>query len=295
LGNRTTQEIKDALDVARKDGATGVVFTGGEVTIRKDVVELVRYAKSHGFDRIQLQTNGRRFADMSFLKAVMKAGANEFGSSLHGYKPELHDYLTRAPGAWMQTVRGLKNIKKLSGFIVINSVVVKPNYRHLEPLAELFGQIGVDQFQFAFMHAVGNADLNFESMMATASEAARYMKRGMRVGLDNGAMVMSEAMPYCLMRGFERYVAELYIPETSIHEKDKYIKDFADVRKNQGKILFSQCNKCRFRYICEGPWREYPERMGDDEFRPVEGKPVMKKEEILENIDEFPLYPEVND
>ena len=295
LGNRTTQEIKDALDLARRDGATGVVFTGGEVTIRKDVIELVRYAKQHGFEWIQLQTNGRRFADMDFLKVVMNEGVNEFGSSLHGYKPELHDYLTRSPGAWMQTLRGLKNIKKLGGYIVLNSVVVKANYRYLEPLAELFGQIGVDQFQFAFMHAVGNADVNFNSMMASASEASKFMRRGMRIGLDNGAMVMSEAMPYCLMKGFERYVAELYIPQTSIKEKDRYIKDFAEIRKREGKMLFPQCKECRFRFICEGPWREYPERMGNDEFQPVEGKPIMKKEDILNNHEDFPLFPEVEE
>jgi radical SAM protein with 4Fe4S-binding SPASM domain len=121
------------------------------------------------------------------------------------------------------------------------------------------------------------------------------MKRGMRIGLDNGAMVMSEAMPYCLMRGFERYVTELYVPQTSIKEKDRYIKDFEEVRKKEGKMLFPQCKSCRFRYLCEGPWKEYPERMGNDEFQPVEGKLIMKKEDILDNHDEFPIFPEVNE
>lgn len=295
LGNRTTDEIKETLKMAKNEGRSGVVFTGGEFTIRKDAIELVRFAKELGFETIQIQTNGRRFADMNFLKAIMDAGANEFGSSLHGYNPEIHDYLTRSPGAWMQTVTGMRNIKKLAGYIVLNSVVVKPNYKYLEELAKLFVEIGVDQFQFAFMHAVGNADINFNSMMATASEVAKYMKKGMLVGLEHGSMVMTEAMPYCLMRGFERYVAELYMPKTSIKEKDRYIEDFDIVRKTQGKTLFPQCKKCRFRYICEGPWREYPERMGSNEFQPVYGKPILSPDEILENEEEFPIFPKLSE
>ncbi len=291
FGNRTTDEIKKSLLEAKKAGARGVVFTGGEVTIRHDVFEIIDYAKRLGFEIIQLQSNGRRFADIEFVKKVMKLGVNEFGPSLHGHIPEIHDYLTRSPGAWRQTTQGIKNIKRLGGYIVLNSVVVKANYRYALEFAKLMVELKVDQFQYAFMHAVGNAWVNFNSMMAPAKEAAEYMKKGIRYAVEHGVMVMAEAMPFCLMKGYERYVSELYIPKTMIREKDFWIKDFEKIRKKEGKMRFDQCKQCRFLPICEGPWKEYPERMGQDEFQPVPGEWVYSKEDILNNPNEFPILP----
>ncbi len=291
FGNRTTDEIKKTLIEAKNNDIQGVVFTGGEVTIRPDVIELIDYAKKLGFERIQIQTNGRRFSNMDFLKKCIKAGANEFGPSLHGYLPEIHDYLTRAPGAWKQTVQGIKNIKKLGYEVILNSVVTKANYRYALEFAKLMVNLHVDQFQYAFMHAVGNALINFESMMATASLALPEIKKGIKYAVTHGTMVMVEATPYCLMQGYERYVAELYMPDTAIKEKDFWIWDFEKVRRTEGKQMFPQCKDCRFRFVCEGPWKEYPERMGNDEFQPVKGKLIKYKKEILDDEVNFPIIP----
>ena len=37
----------------------GLVLTGGEPTVRKDLVGLVRVARGYGYSPIQIQTNGR--------------------------------------------------------------------------------------------------------------------------------------------------------------------------------------------------------------------------------------------
>ncbi|MEM2115678.1 MAG: hypothetical protein QW524_01785, partial [Candidatus Woesearchaeota archaeon] len=150
----------------------------------------------------------------------------------------------------------------------------------------------VDQFQYAFVHAAGNAWVNIESMMPTMSEAIVYMKKGTKYAAIHNINVMNEAVPYCLMKGYERFVSELYIPEkTIVKEKERYIWDFKKVRTTEGKTLFEQCGFCRFRFICEGPWKEYPLKFGSDEFIPVPGKPITSKEEILNNYEEFPLIP----
>lgn len=280
-GNRTTEEIKESLREALKKGATGVVFTGGEFTIRKDAFELVNYAKELGFEVIQLQSNGRMFSNMNFVKKMIACGANEFGPSLHGYKAEIHDYLTRSEGAWKQTVQGIINIKKMNQKVIINSVVVKPNYRYTPHFAKLCVKLKVDQFQFAFVHAQGNAWNNYEQMMPVMSLAVPYIKRGLQIGIDAGINVMTEAVPYCLMKGYEKYVAELYIPKTIVREYKQWVEDFEKIRKNEGKGLFEQCKECRYRLICEGPWKEYPERMGTDEFKPVKGPLVKDPDEII--------------
>ncbi|MBN2422218.1 radical SAM protein [Candidatus Woesearchaeota archaeon] len=276
FGNRPTKDIVNDLKKARKTGCTGVVFTGGEVSIRKDFFELLTYAKKLQFMTIQVQTNARRFSYMDFSKKAVNAGMNEFGPAIHGHIPELHDYLTRSPGSFKQTYQAIKNIRKLDIYTVTNTVVVKPNYRHLPEMAQMLVDLGVNQFQLAFPHPIANAHKNFDQMVPCVSLAAPYIHKGLQVGISSGLKVMAEAMPYCVMKGYEKYVSELYIPQGEIRDINAVTLNWEKVRKEEGKMKFSQCKKCRYDLICEGPWKEYPEKRGSLEFRPVEGKKITK-------------------
>ncbi|MFP4118002.1 MAG: radical SAM protein, partial [Candidatus Woesearchaeota archaeon] len=172
--NKSYDEILLSLQDAKKAGCTGVVFTGGEFTLRKDALQLVRFARDLGFSVIQIQSNGRLFSNRRFCKDIIRAGANEFSPALHGHTAPIHDYLTRAPGSYTQTVKGIRNLKELGQYIIVNSLVVKPNYRYAPNIAKLFSELGVDQFQFAFVHALGNAQDNFEEMVPIKSLAVPY-------------------------------------------------------------------------------------------------------------------------
>ncbi|MBU0758343.1 MAG: radical SAM protein [Nanoarchaeota archaeon] len=280
-GNRDTSEIMLDLDNAKKTGCTGVVFTGGEVTIRDDFIELVAYAKKLGFSSIQIQSNHRMLAYKEFCRKIIDAGANEFSPALHGHIPELHDYLTRAKGSFMQTTQAIKNLREMGQYIISNTVVVKPNYRYCEDMAKLLVKLGVNQFQLAFVHAGGNAYDNFDKMVPWVSMAAPYMHKGLDVGIKAEISVMAEAMPYCVMKGYEKYVSEMYIPETEIRDDGAYDPDFTKTRQTEGKIKFEKCMKCKYDLICEGPWKEYPEKRGDEEFVPVPGDKIKSHDEIL--------------
>lgn len=268
-GNKTTGQIKNDLNDAKKTKCEGVVFTGGEPTIRDDILEIVGYAKKIGFNTIQIQTNGRMLAYMNFCRKLTEAGANEFSPALHGHTAQLHDFLTNSPGSFRQTVQGIKNIKKLNQRVITNTVVTKPNYRHLPEIAKLLIKLDVDQFQFAFVHPIGNAGENFDSIVPNMSLAAPYIHKGLHMGIDAGIRVMAEAMPYCLMQGYEKYVSERYIPPTEIRDAGCNIFDYDERRKTESKMKFPQCKKCGYDKVCEGPWKEYPEKRGNSEFKPV--------------------------
>ncbi len=265
-GNRPTEDIKNDLELAR-ESCNGVVFTGGEVSIRKDFFDLLQYADDLGFDTIQVQTNGRMFYHMDFCEKAIDAGMNEFGPAIHGHIPELHDWLTRSKGSFNQTYKGIENVKELGLRIITNTVVVKPNYRYLPKMGEMLVELGVDQYQFAFVHAVGNAMKNFDQMVPWVSLAAPYIHEGLQVGIDAGVKVMAEAMPYCMMQGYEDYVSEKYIPETEIRDINSFDPDFGETRRSSGKVKFPQCKGCKYDDICEGAWKEYPEKRGHDEFK----------------------------
>jgi len=266
FGNKPTEEVKRLLEEARRD-SDSIVFTGGEVTIRPDLVELVRFARDLGYSIIQIQTNGRMLAYRKVCEDLIAAGANEFSPALHGHTPELHDYLTCSQGSFKQTVKAIRNLKDLGQYVLTNSVITRSNYRTLPELASLLVALGVDQFQLAFVHPLGTAGENFYSVVPRLSLCQPYVHRALDVGIAAGRRVMTEAIPYCFMVGYEPYIAERIMPRTKIFEGHLTIADYTEHRITEGKAKGPPCEECAFRGLCEGPWREYPEHYGWDEFQ----------------------------
>lgn len=270
--DKSTEKVKKILEDARKNHEM-VVFTGGEITIREDLPELVSYAKKIGFSRIQLQTNGRRFAYKRYCETLIESGANEFGLALHGATAETHDSLTQAEGSFMQTTRGIKNLTSMGQKVIMNSVLTKPGYRSFPDLADLFIELGVHQYQFAFIHIneiIKNDPEKIDKIVPKKSEVIPFVKKGLQKGIDAGLIVMTEAIPFCFMEGFENYIAEYgKIPKGAVYDAELKVNNYEDYRKTRGKKKAEKCKKCKYFNICEGPWKEYPEIFGWDEFNPI--------------------------
>lgn len=270
--DKSTLDIKRELKEAYLQGSREVVLTGGECTIRDDIFEIVKFARSLGYLIIQLQTNGRIFSSQNFVKKILFAGMNEFAPALHGNTANLHDFLTGRHGSFRQTVLGIYNVRKISKGkirILTNTVINKYNYKFLPEIAALLIKLGVKQYQFAFVHALGNAKKNFKEIVPRKTDVIPYLRLGLELGASRQLRVMAEAVPLCLMQGLERYCSEFYIPFTEVRERGYTISDFGKVRITEGKTKFKKCQLCKYFNICEGPWKEYPQFYGDSEFNPV--------------------------
>lgn len=273
LGDRPTEDLKSTLKKAFiEDGCDEVVFTGGEPTIRQDFFDLMSFAKKTGYELIQVQSNGRMFFYHKFTEKSIKAGVTEFGPAIHGHNPEVHDSQTRSRGSFKQTFQGIKNLKKLNQDVLLNSVITKVNYKYLPKMVKMIANLDVQQFQLAFVHPVGNAMKNFDSVVPLKSEVKPFLIQALEIAKESGYKpgdVMVEAFPPCLMPGYEKYCSELYMPDSETIDAKSTVKDFRKWRTEEGKKKFSQCKQCKYDSICEGPWREYPEKMGSEEFRSV--------------------------
>ncbi len=267
-GDRTTEEVKRLLAEGRAH-CDGVVLTGGEITVRRDLPEIVEYARTLGYRTIQLQTNGRILGSMAAAQRLKDAGATEVSPALHGPTAEIHDGLTRSPGAFRQTVRGIRNARRLDLPVIINSVITRDNHRHLPALARLLVALDVQQFQLAFVHPLGAAEDNFDDIVPRLPAVEPYVRAALAIGRRAGVRCMTEAIPLCFLRGIEHFAAEWIIPDTRIEDAAWTIEDYTETRRTQGKAKGPPCKGCRWEQECEGPWREYPERFGWDEFQPV--------------------------
>lgn len=267
FGDISLDVIKKNIIAGSKD-CDGIVFTGGEPTIKKGIEELVVLAVESGYKTIQMQTNGRMFAYSEFCKKMISLGVNEFAPALHGHTPELHNWLTGSD-SFHQTVAGIRNLVLLKQKVLINVVVVKSNYRHLPEIAKLLISLGVTQFQFAFVHAVGAAERNFDMVVPRMSLVMPYIKRGLDLAKHFKVGVMTEAIPFCFMTGYEEYMAETIPFDSMVYDYQLEIGDYKKYRITEGKLKGPNCDKCKHYKYCEGTWREYPEKFGWKEFKPV--------------------------
>ncbi|MBW2461590.1 MAG: radical SAM protein [Deltaproteobacteria bacterium] len=264
-------DAKELADRMRKAFAPGrgLVLTGGEPTIRRDLVKLVALAHAIGYAPIQLQTNGRMLTYAPLVDRLMRAGVTEFSPALHGSTAAVHDALTGAPGSFDQTVAGMRNVARAGALLLTNTVVVRDNLGCLEDTIRLLGSLGVRQAQLALVHPVGTAGELYDQIVPPIDEAAEAMAGAIRAGRSLSMRVVTEAVPPCLLPGLEDAVVEERIPDTTVVDVDGELFGFSTWRADEGKAKGPRCGECTRNDRCEGPWREYPERFGWDAYRPM--------------------------
>jgi hypothetical protein len=119
---------------------------------------------------------------------------------------------------------------------------------------------------------VGTAAKNGKRLAPRKTAAMPYIKKGLDLGAANGVPCFTEAIPFCLMKGYENRVAERMIPDGPVVDANRFIKDYGVYRRTEGKARGPRCPGCSYFDICEGPWREYPDLYGWNEFKPLKGK-----------------------
>lgn len=250
-------------------GARRLVVTGGEPTLHARVFDIVEEARGLGYGDVLIQSNGRSFQSERVCRGLIAAGVTVFSVSLHGSDARTHDRLISRKGGFVQVVKGIKNLVGLGQRVVTNTVITTANYRDLPAIARLLVSLRVAQCQFAFLHIDGLAEKNKDWLVPRKSVVEPWVKKALDAGLEGGLRVMTEGLPYCFMRGYEKYVAETIIPPTIMFAAREVVPDYTAMRRNEQKRKGPPCSGCVRFDACEGPWREYPDLFGWSEFKPV--------------------------
>ncbi len=141
----STEQWKFILRKLDDVGVPQVTFTGGEPTLRKDLVELVAEAQRLGMVS-GIVTNGRLLKDKKLVNDLVKAGLDYAQVTLESADPSIHDSITRVKGSWEETVQGIKNLLEHDIFVDVNATVLTSNYRGIDKLVEFVASLGVDGF-----------------------------------------------------------------------------------------------------------------------------------------------------
>lgn len=292
---KNTDELKLEMVNARKRGSTYLEMIGGEIAIRDDFIELIKFAKNLDFETIMIATNGRMFSYEEYAFEAINAGLNSMVFSIHGHTPDLHDHLTRAPGSFKQLHQGFKNIKKaIKKFdkkvhLGSNTTIVNANYKKLPEIGRHIKELGIRSSEFIFVDCnEGGAYNNFDELVPKISEAAPYIRECLDlVNVKNNSNINWDVryVPLCYFQDHLNRISELreistFRTEQIGREKQSSGYNYQEKRKNIARIRPEKCKECVLYDCCEGIWREYYERFGDEELTPIMNIDPKKKSKI---------------
>lgn len=138
----STADWKRALDLLWQIGIPHVVFTGGEPTLCKDLPELIAHAEHNG-QITGINTNGRRLKNPEFVRQLVDAGLDHVQITLESHDPAIHDRMVASPGAWQDTVAGLRAVLATRLYVMTNTTLLQQNAPHLSETLDFLADIGV--------------------------------------------------------------------------------------------------------------------------------------------------------
>jgi radical SAM protein with 4Fe4S-binding SPASM domain len=140
-----TQAWKAILDRVWEAGIPHVCFTGGEATLREDLVELVAHAEGLGLVT-GLLTNGRRLSDATFVRDLVDAGLDHVQITLESHDRAVHDGMVAASGAWRETVQGIRETIAAELYTTTNTTLTRENVPGIEETVAFIASLGVPTF-----------------------------------------------------------------------------------------------------------------------------------------------------
>jgi len=141
----STEQWKRVIDRCWEQGIPHLTFTGGEATLRPDLVELIQYAEDLGIIT-GLQTNGRKLRDRAYLDRLLLAGLDHIQITLESHDPAIHDQMVGVQGAWQETVDGIRTVVDADVYMMTNTTMTTANVGGIEETIAFAASLGVPTF-----------------------------------------------------------------------------------------------------------------------------------------------------
>ena len=179
----TTEEWKEILDKCRAAGIPQVTFTGGEPTVREDLIELIRYSR---WFISRLNTNGINLTK-EYCRALREAELDSVQITFYSSDRQVHEQLVGAK-RYDETAAGIDNALAEGLSVSINTPLCTLNRDYLDTLA--------------FLHEKGIIYVTCSGIITTGNAAEEASER-LQLSSEELEQILREAVAYCHENGME--------------------------------------------------------------------------------------------
>ena len=179
----STEDWKKILDKCRQAGIPQITFTGGEPTMRSDLIELIRYAR---WFVSRVNTNGVRLTE-DYCQKLREAELDSIQITFYSSDPAIHNSLVGTVH-YEDTVNGIDNALNAGLSVSINTPLCTLNRDYVDTLR--------------FLHEKGVIYVTCSGMILTGNALGENSER-LQLNSDELEKILREAVSYCNENGME--------------------------------------------------------------------------------------------
>jgi len=221
------------------EGLSDIGITGGEPTLLGNkLLDLIVYIKqSLPETLIHILTNGRCFADISYIQSFAALGIDKLllGVPIHSDFSHDHDRISQVSNSYNETMKGLYNMARFNLDIELRIVINKINYKRLPRMATfIYKNLPfVKYISFIGLEDTGYSIINHNRIWVDPTDYQNELEKAV-IGLSEWGMNVSIFnLPHCLLK--------------------KTLFGFARKSISDWKIKYlSCCEDCTMKYECCG-------------------------------------------
>ena len=192
----STDRWKEAIDKLRGVGVPMLTFTGGEPTLRHDIIELIDYSK---WFITRLNTNGLMLNE-DFCARLKAASLDSLQITFYSADESIHNSLVGGEH-YKTTLTGIKNAVAAGLDVSINTPLCRKNAGYIDTLA-LLKDLGVRFVTLSGLIATGGAkelheeyDLTEDELFSIVKDAKEFCdENGMEMDFTSPGLISAEKL-----------------------------------------------------------------------------------------------------
>ena len=143
----TTEQVVSLLTDLRNNHRLGSCrFTGGEPTVHKGLLDMVKAAKTLGVPKIAISTNGS--ASPALYQDLVANGANDFSISADCQDLELAAKLSGRANMWEIVKSNIAMLSKIA-YVIIGTTITEENVNQIPETLQFLSDLGVADIKLA--------------------------------------------------------------------------------------------------------------------------------------------------
>nr|WP_276599237.1 radical SAM protein [Nannocystis sp. SCPEA4] len=259
-----------SLRQGRAQGLDALSITGGEPTIRPDLLAIVRAGRALGFADIKVQSNGLMYAHGDNLARLLAAGATRLHVSVHTHRADRYEDLVRRTGTYAAMVGGLERAVASGALLVVDLIIKRDTMADLPAAIEWLAGHGVRAVDLWYV-SLTDANADNVASLPRMTTALPFITEALARGRARAMTLRSLHVPRCLLGqdhphawdpGADRVV--VVTPEATFALKDSRLA---------GRVKVPACAGCPFEQVCPGVRPDYLAAFGDGEIAATRGQP----------------------
>ena len=265
--------VRARLDQALAAGSREIVLTGGEPSMRGDLVDLVRHARSGGAERIVLETNGT-LIDEARARQLREAGLDVARVHVPAVDAA-SDAITRDPGGFERAMEGARALASAGVAIEAAVTLVRSAMPHLPAIpARLKEVVGAGLHAIVVGFPVDAAEPRELLSLDEAASCVLALERVVRPMGITVRVSTPDPLPPCAFDASSRpRVTRFYAMTTGAPARPGYAH-------------IPACQRCKMKDRCPGIAGAYVARFGVPAVRPVEDDRSRRRLAIVSTVEE---------